>query len=262
MRNELRQAERDQQTSMQFEQFLLEVQKDPYQLISVPSALIESHQSLRQLRDGLVAAKLRTSELLGNLTPSHPRAKASIVAQQEIEQNIHDEMKTSIGTLRAELKLGDIRVRQLENQVSEIERRMNRLAAVRADYANLVIEVAKRGDILSHAQQDLSDARANLAAANSVSLITLLDGPATGDSPVGPGRSMIALCGLFGGLMTGLGFLFLTVPTVEPIPQAHTAQIDSSSSHLNDTADNWNLPDGLSLKKILARISKLAPTWN
>jgi len=262
VRNELRQAKRDQQTTLQFEKFLIAAQKDPYQLISIPNRLIEAQQSLRQLRDGLVAAKLRTAQLLGDLTPNHPRAKASIVAQREIEQHIHDELQTSIGALRAELKLGELRVQELESQILDIERRMNRLAAVRAGYGNLVIEVAQRGEILSKAQQDLSDARASLAAANSVSLITLLDGPSTGNSPVGLGRSAIALCGLFGGLMTGLGLLFLTVPTVGSIPQGDSTQDDTSSSHLNGASNDWVLPGGLSLKNVIARLSKLAPTWN
>jgi len=65
---------------------------------------------------------------------------------------------------------------------------------------------------LTKAQKDLADVRASQAAALSASVITRLDQPDPGNGPVGPSFPVIVAAGLGGGLMLGLGLVFLVAP--------------------------------------------------
>src|SRR5262249_13584251 len=60
-------------------------------------------------------------------------------------------------------------------------------------------------------EQQLAEARASSAAARTASVIAAIDTPVAGDSPIGPGKATIVLAGALGGLMLGLGIVFLSV---------------------------------------------------
>ena len=66
--------------------------------------------------------------------------------------------------------------------------------------------------MLDRAEQNLTNARSDSASAKAASLITRVDAPDTGASPVSPSELMIVLGGLLGGLLTGLGIVLLTAP--------------------------------------------------
>jgi hypothetical protein len=83
---------------------------------------------------------------------------------------------------------------------------------MRATYETQAAENKHRTLLVDKAEQNLTEARASVAGANAASLIGIIDQPDTGSKPIGPGRSVIALGGLFGGLMLGGGVLFLAVP--------------------------------------------------
>ncbi len=115
----------------------------------------------------------------------------------------------------ADLKISSSLVKSLEQQSAAAERRLDRLASLRAGYGNLVEEVHHREELVKKAQKDLADARASVGAAKSSSLITLVDEPHVGSRPEGPGRTAIVLSGIVGGLAIGFGLVFLTLPTNE-----------------------------------------------
>ncbi len=219
VQDELRRAQLVQTANQQLMAMLVDAREDPSQIVVAPRRLLESQPALSQLKDGLVAAKLKAADLQGGYRAAHPKVRAAVAAQVEIEKHIHDELQLAMSAMRAESKLNATEIEDLLAQKHEIESRMGRLAAMRADYNNLVKEVEQRGAIFSETQHELADVRANQAAAQAVSLLTRLDSPTTGDSPVGPGRSMIGLCGLFGGLITGFGIVFLTAPVLDLSPE-------------------------------------------
>jgi hypothetical protein len=65
---------------------------------------------------------------------------------------------------------------------------------------------------VDEAARALSDARASQSSAKSTSLLTRLDAPSAGSSPVGPGRAAIVAVGVLGGLIFGIGLLALAGP--------------------------------------------------
>jgi succinoglycan biosynthesis transport protein ExoP len=270
--NELRQAERAARTSQQLQALLRAAQADPDCLIATPNDLLTSQPALRQLKDGLIAAQLQTATLLGSMSPEHPKVRAAVAAEEQIRTNLHAELKLAIVGLEAERKLGQSQAEVLTKQAEEIRQRMQRLAAIRADYANLVAEVARRTEAVTRSEEELGQARASLAAAHTTSLMTRLDGPIVPDSPLGPSRSSIVLIGLAGGLISGLGLVFLTAPvSVFPAEAAASQSRPEANGKAESTsprrphqpvAERLTPLHGLSLTEALKRIAAAAPSWN
>jgi hypothetical protein len=113
------------------------------------------------------------------------------------------------------LQVTDALTLSLARQQAEMEERLARLAGLRARYSNLATEVRHTSELLQKSQKDLADARANQAAAQSASLITLLDEPVAGYRPTGPGSGEIVTGALLGGLLLGLGLVFLRAPLAQ-----------------------------------------------
>lgn len=214
IKNELRQVTTIRDANEQQLKLLFAAQKDTSALVATPSRLLESQPALRRLKEGLVDAQLRTAQLLGSMSADHPQAQAARAAEQEVRQHLRDELESAIRGLTADLKVSETQIASLQRQANDAEQRLGRLAKLRARYGNLVAEVKQCNTTLERAQKDLADARASGAAAHSASLITRLDSPQVGNSPIGPGKTVIVGSGFLGGLTCGLGLVFLMVPPV------------------------------------------------
>lgn len=202
---------------------LAKAQDDPGRFVATPNRLLDSHPSLRRLKDGLVDAQLRTSALLGTMAANHPKVLGARQSEEEIGRHLHDELALAGRGVEVELKvIADRRV-LLDSQLAATNARLHSLVAVRAGYTNQVTETKNRAVLLERAEQNLAEARAARASAKATSLISRIDLPDAGIKPVGPGRVVIALCGVLAGLLTGFGVVFLTVPTHETAPAASPA---------------------------------------
>lgn len=235
LRQELRQAENQRQGNQQLLHLLIAATQNPAHLVATPHRLLESQPALRQLKEGLIAAQLQSSNLMGTMSNEHPQVAAAQVAETEIRGHLHRELELAIRGLQTEQAVIDSQIATLTQRLTELNQRMQRLAAIRADYGRRVAEVRQQTENLTRAQQELAQARAGLAAGESNSLITRIDTPQTGPTPQGPGRTMLAAAGLVGGLLTGLGLLVLTTPpptqatcanpsTAEQVQTARVAQ--------------------------------------
>jgi len=213
VQQEVRQAGTARQTTRQLLDLLLSAQQEPSHLVATPNKLLESQPALRRLKDGLIDSQLTTSRLLGTMSADHPRVQAALVAEEEIRGHLHRELELAVRGLRVELTMHEQRITDLTGQRNGLRDRLQRLAGMRAEYSNVVAETRKRAEALTEVQQDLTVARAGLAAADTTSPITRIGKPQTGPYPAGPGRTVIAAAGLVGGLFVGVGLLVLTAPT-------------------------------------------------
>lgn len=216
--NELRQSRISQQANNELLKLLAAAAATPGSLVATPNRLLELQPALRRLKDGLIDAQLATSQLLGSKTLQHPDVVAAKDTEEAVRQHLHGELEIAIRGLQVEQRLGAARSATLEQKLDELRDRMNGLAENRAGYQNDLTEVEHRREILRNASRDLAEARATQAGAKSASLIQVLDEPQTGEFPLGPSRTTIALGGMLGGLFTGWGLVFLTV---QPVPTEH-----------------------------------------
>jgi uncharacterized protein involved in exopolysaccharide biosynthesis len=212
---------------------LTKAQDAPGRFVATPNRLLESHPALRRLKDGLIDAQLRTAGLMGTMVADHPRVRAARESEEEIGRHLHDELALAGRGVEVELHVIADRRTLLEDQLAKTNERLCGLAAVRAGYANQVTETRNRAVLLERAEQNLSEARAARASAKAASLISRIDTPDAGIRPVGPGRIVIALCGVLGGLLTGCGVVFLSVPiaTTANQPTNHASNGHATTAH-------------------------------
>ena len=220
IRTQLRENAASEKANQELLNVLEKTQDESGCFVATPNRLLESHPSLRRLKDGLVDAQLTTSKLLGTMATNHPRVRSAREAEEEIGRHLHAELALARRGVEIELKLIADRRVLLEEQLTKTNRRLLNLTEVRADYANQVTETNSRSVLLERAEQNLAEARATRASAKAASLISPIDTPDAGIKPVGPGRAMIALGGVLGGLLAGFGLVFLAVPTTSDVPAA------------------------------------------
>ncbi len=233
IRTQLRENAAAEKVHQELLTVLTEAQDDPGRFVATPNRLLEAYPSLRRLKDGLVDSQLRTSTLLGTMTAEHPRVQAAREAEVETGRRLHEELALARRGVEVELRVIANRQTLLENQLTKTNERLERLAEVRAEYANQVAEVKSRSLLLERAEQNLAEAQATRASAKAANLLSRIDAPDTGPDPVGPGRIVIALCGVLGGLLAGLGIVFLNVPTDAPAAPPIAAPTGRVNGHGN-----------------------------
>ncbi len=220
METELRVATTANKSNQELLNLLQQSLVDPKPLWAAPSRLLETQPALRKLKESYVDAQVRTAQLLGSLDPRHPQVQAAKAAEVEIARQVRAEVNEAIGSLTMDLHLSADRCATLEKQLAAARQRLDHLAAIRADYANLVAEVHRRTDTLKAAENQLAEASASQASAHAASLISQIDSPETGPSPIGLGNTSILALGVLGGLLLAAGTLFLTVQPLHPKSQA------------------------------------------
>lgn len=195
-------------------------QHDAGRLLAAPKDLLEAQPALRQLKEGLLAAQIHTAQLLGTMSEAHPKVRAAREAEEEIGRHLHSELAIAVRGLETELQMTNQRAAFLQEQLTQANQRLARLAQLRAHYANQAAEDAHYRTVLQRAEQTLADARAKQAAATAATLLTRLESPDAGHRPVGPSRAMIVLGGIAGGVLLSLGLWVLQLP----VPLGHDGQ--------------------------------------
>jgi hypothetical protein len=168
----------------------------------------------------MVDAQLRTAQLEGNMSDAHPLVLAAKTSEVEIQEHVSSELDSAIRGSELELRLSKERAAVLERQLASAQSRLAKLAAMRAEYGNVVAERNRRMETLRAAEQQLAEARASQVGAATTSMITAIDEPVAGDKPVGPSKAMIVAASGFAGLLLGLAIVFLTVqPSPSAVPE-------------------------------------------
>ena len=233
--NELRNTQSDEESSRQLLALLREAQLDSGRLVATSGHLLEAQPALGRLKDGLIDARLRTAGLEGRMPKRHPLVLAAKESEKAIARHLRNELAAAIRGIEVDLRLSRERSAMLDEQLAEVTGRLSRLASIRADYSTQVAETRNRTELLERAEQRLAEARIGQAGA-ATSLISPIDSAEAGINPTGPSRAVIVLLGAVGGLMTGIGILFLSVQSVQPAQPAALSSFGSlgGNSHSHD----------------------------
>ena len=204
-------------------------QSDPAQLIAMPSSLLKFQPTLQRLKDGLVDAQLRASALSGMRTPDHPHVRAAEEAVESIREELHRELAVAVMGLEIEIDLSRDRLGVLQSQLSSLQKRLGNLASLRAEYSSRLATVENSRSVLTQARKQMSEIQAKQVGAQSAALVTPLDVPDTGPHPVGIGRTSVLGLGALGGLMVGVGWVFLSIS-----PSAHSTSFSKEKELPSD----------------------------
>jgi len=226
--DELRQVSAERQAAEVLRGLLASAQDDPKQVLATPKRLMQSQPALLRLKEGLVAAQLKVSQLLGHMSDAHPQVIAAREEEQQIAQRLHEEVSVALRGVEADVRLAEERQAWLESQRRDLQDRLQRLAEVRPQYSLVLQEVNQRNEAVANARRKLAAAQAAQIGAQSAGLLTFVESPVAGRDPVGPSRISIVLLGIVAGLVTGASVLFLTVPVKRP-PAIHAEEAFAAS---------------------------------
>ncbi len=260
MAAELRGAQTSLETNQELLALLRDAESDPGRLAAAPGKLLESQPALKRLMDGLVDAQLHRALLSGTMSDEHPQMVAAKQAETEITAHLRSQLGSTIHGVESDVRVAEDRVEVLQQQLGEARQRLERLAKIRAEYANLVTEVHRRDDTLKGAESQLSEARASQAAAHTASLLSQIDAPQAGLFPLGPSRAAIIAAGCGGGLLAGLGLLLLTVPIVvgghHRVAEGATSTAEAAMLGAATTEGLAGNTGSLSFKQALSKIDQ------
>lgn len=212
VKQEVRQAENSRESLLQLRDLLDKAQQDSNTLLATPSRLLESQPGLRSLKDGLTTARLECSRLRGVMSESHPKLQAAMRAEQQVRRQLQEEVTTARLGVEADLASNAAQLATMKTQQQEIEQRLDKLAGVRARYANLVADARQRSESLDAIKQKLAEAQAAQNAAGSASQLTRFGEPVVGDRPTGPSKKLVVAGGMGAGMTLGAGLVFLFMP--------------------------------------------------
>ncbi|TWU02957.1 GumC domain-containing protein [Stieleria varia] len=185
---------------------------DPQKLLISGSELLTNQPTLLRLKDGLIDAQLRSSELSGVYTVRNPKRRAAIAAEREIRDRIKQETVAVIESMKPTLELERERVAKLAAKKERLSSRLGDLANARTGYAKIDSELEQRTEQLADAERRLTDAHASRSAALSTNLVAALGPPQVSDNPVNAGTTTLTGGAAMAGLIFGLGAVFLIAP--------------------------------------------------
>lgn len=248
---------------------LVAAKDDPQQLLATPNSLLVSQPSVSQLKNALISAQVRTANLLGSREEAHPYVIAAREAETRVRQQLNNEVAVAIRGLQIEIELSADREKSLAAKYASARERMSHLAEGRAQYSNLVASVQNHTRLVEAARKNLADARARQAGAHSTSVISRIDGVEAGVWPSGPTRKTITAAGGVGGLLMGLGFVFLFASPVasrtEPVAEVggvtepvHTSAVEQATLPIVDSvrtsSEAFSMFRGKSLQEAIRSI--------
>ncbi|MFO0943215.1 MAG: hypothetical protein U0930_20970 [Pirellulales bacterium] len=246
VRDELRKADLSIKTMTPNVQLARAALDTPSLVLQAADVLASSHPAIDKLREGMSKAMVQTATLEGKYTVDHPHVLNAHKAEEAIQQNIRKELQIIVENYESAIAITEQKIRALNEQEQELGLRLNRLAQLRAKYSNLASEVKSRSDKLGSIKNELTETLATRDAAQASSLITRLDSPVLGEKPVGPGRSTIVGGAMVGGLMFGLGVVFLLAPLDVRVAGGQRCEselaegrdLSASHSHASDQSTN------------------------
>lgn len=227
-----------QRQNEQLLKLLVAANDNPQRLLATPNGLLVAQPAIGQLKGALIAAQLRTADLLSTRSENHPFVIAAREAEQSIRQELNGEVAIAIRGLEAEVELCADREKSLVAKRTAARGRISQLAEARAEYANIVAAVQNHTRLVEAARKNLADARARHAAAHSACVISRIDGVEAGVKPIGVGRATTAAAGGVGGLCLGVGCLFLLGNPRAPSPIS-TVLSENVVAYLRESARSF-----------------------
>jgi polysaccharide biosynthesis transport protein len=212
VRDDLRRGEIELQLHLENLESARAALENPELLAQVTARLVDTQPTIKKLREALAEASIRTTQQLGRYSELHPEVIIAQKTERQVQQRLMKELEATVSAIEGSVALTQRRMARLYEQEQELGRRLNRLAQIRADYTNSVAEVRARSEEVHQIRRDLTQAIAARDAAGTSSLITRLDEPLLNERPMGPGKTTIVGAALVGGLLLGLGIVFLLVP--------------------------------------------------
>ena len=202
---------------------LLKAFDNPADVAQLPSEVLVAQPTLEKTMSKMIDLREQLHLAKGLLTNKHARVKALAKAIEFSQQQLYDSLTGEMAGVQADIALKKRQLTRLNNRIEELKARLVRLSKSRSERLALTTQVQQLGEAANRARTVWTETKSRAAAARTVGLITPTDVAQVSSRPDGIGKKTVALAGLFGGLMVGVGLILLVAPPMEP-------QLNSSPS--------------------------------
>lgn len=239
LESELRRNAKVNRASNQLLTVLQTIRNNPKELLITPKELLVSQPALRQLKQSLTTAQVQLSSLRSSRSAKHPNVISAQSAYNALQQSLRHELRAAEQSIALEIDLQEAQQNALQTEIASTHNRLSNLATHRADYAMVLATVAEHTRLTETAQKRFADGQAKQAAALTASLVNRIDAPEAGVKPLGLGRVKQTAAAGMGGLLFGLGMLFLVANPKEEVKSRVVVQESSTyANHVKPKVTN------------------------
>jgi len=165
----------------------------------------------------------------------HPRVKGLSKALDFSQQQLHNSLSGEMAGVRASIKLKKRQLAGLKDRIEKLKARLIRLSKARSEHLALTTQSQQLGEAATRAKTVWTEIESRTKTARTVGLLTPTDVAQVSTRPDGVGKKVIALAGLLGGLMTGVGLMFIVAP-----PMTDPTSTNNASDRNNSTANSYS----------------------
>ncbi|MEZ6108651.1 MAG: hypothetical protein R3B96_21855 [Pirellulaceae bacterium] len=187
--------------------YLQELVANPAAIVSTPESIMTLHPDLRRLKEGIIDATVRVSDLKARYDDTHPLVLAAASSSQSLAAELRLQLDSAVKGTEFERDVVQSRVEDLKMQEATLVSRIAELAAKRVDYSDIVHRVERRKIELARIESELTEVKASREAATQAAVISPIGPPRADSRPVGPGRTTVAAAGAAGGLVLAIGII-------------------------------------------------------
>jgi len=191
---------------------LLKAFKNPKKASQLPSEVAAAQPKIQNTMAKLLDLQEELHIAKGLYSNRHPRVKGLSKALDFSQQQLHNSLSGEMAGVRASIKLKKRQLAGLKDRIEKLKARLIRLSKARSEHLALTTQSQQLGEAATRAKTVWTEIESRTKTARTVGLLTPTDVAQVSTRPDGVGKKVIALAGLLGGLMTGVGLMFIVAP--------------------------------------------------
>ena len=197
---------------------LLKAFENPAEVAQLPSEVLVAQPTLEKTMSKMIDLREQLHLAKGLFANKHPRVRALAGAIDFSQQQLYDSLTGEMAGVQSDIALKKKQLARLNKRIEDLKARLIRLSKSRSEHLALTNQVQQLGEAANLAKTAWNETKSRAMTSRTVGLITPTDVAQVNSRPDGIGKRYVALAGLFGGLLVGVGLVLLVAPPMDPKP--------------------------------------------
>jgi len=195
---------------------LLKAFENPSDVAQLPSEVLVAQPTLEKTMAKLIDLREQLHIAKGLYSNKHARVRALGTSIEFSQKQLYDSLTGEMAGVQQDIALKKRQLSRLKNRIQELKERLIRLSKSRSEHLALTTQVQQLGETANRAKTAWTETKSRAKTARTVGLITPTDVAQVNSRPDGIGKKAVALAGLLGGLLVGMGLVLLIAPPMTP----------------------------------------------
>ena len=194
---------------------LLKAFENPKQASQLPSEVAAAQPKIENTMAKLLDLQEELHLAKGLYSNRHPRVRSLEKAIEFSQQQLYNSLTGEMAGVQAGIQLKKRQLAGLEDRIEKLKARLIRLSKARSEHLALTTQTQQLGEAATRAKTAWTEIESRTKTARTVGLLTPTDVAQVSTRPDGVGKRAVAVAGLLGGLMTGIGLMFILAPPMD-----------------------------------------------